>query len=432
MPLQKRCWPNWERSHDLDIAALFSFFFQVFTFSKGRHSMTGPLSHIRVLDLSRIMAGPWCGQILADLGAEVIKVERAGAGDDTRRWGPPFLNDEDGKSTGEAGYYLSVNRGKKSVELDLKSTEGQEAVRALAAKSDIVLENFKTGTLDRMGLGYEDMAKINPALIYCSITGFGLTGPKANDAAYDFMIQGMGGLMSVTGGAEGSIGGEPQKVGVPIIDIMTGMYAAIGVLAAVANRNETGQGEHIDLGMLDVSVATLANQAMNYLVSGQTPVRRGNRHPNIQPQNVYPVSDGYIVLAVGNDGQFEKFCDCIGQPDLAKDPKYATNVARVENLEDLEAILKEALAVGTISHWVETFAQAGVPSGPINTINRVFQEPQVQHRNMLRDIPHPLGGTVSQVVSPLNFRNAPLSFDTPPPLLGQHTQDILAALDLGD
>ncbi len=394
--------------------------------------MTGPLSHIRVLDLSRIMAGPWCGQILADLGAEVIKVERAGAGDDTRRWGPPFLNDKDGKSTGEAGYYLSVNRGKKSVELDLKSKEGQEAVRALAAKSDIVLENFKTGTLDRMGLGYEDMAKINPALIYCSITGFGLTGPKANDAAYDFMIQGMGGLMSVTGGAEGSVGGEPQKVGVPIIDIMTGMYAAIGVLAAVANRNETGQGEHIDLGMLDVSVAMLANQAMNYLVSGQTPVRRGNRHPNIQPQNVYPVSDGYIVLAVGNDGQFEKFCDCIGQPELTKDPKFATNVARVENLEELEAILKLALAGGTISHWVETFAQAGVPSGPINTIDRVFQEPQVQHRNMLRDIPHPLGGTVSQVVSPLNFRNAPLTFDTPPPLLGQHTQDILAALDLGD
>ena len=394
--------------------------------------MTGPLSHIRVLDLSRIMAGPWCGQILADLGAEVIKVERAGAGDDTRRWGPPFLNDEDGNSTGEAGYYLSVNRGKKSVELDLKSKEGQEAVRALAAKSDIVLENFKTGTLDRMGLGYEDMAKVNPALIYCSITGFGLTGPKANDAAYDFMIQGMGGLMSVTGGAEGSVGGEPQKVGVPIIDIMTGMYAAIGVLAAVANRNETGQGEHIDLGMLDVSVAMLANQAMNYLVSGQTPVRRGNRHPNIQPQNVYPVSDGYIVLAVGNDGQFEKFCDCIGQPELAKDPKFATNVARVENLEELEAILKLALAGGTISHWVETFAQAGVPSGPINTIDRVFQEPQVQHRNMLRDIPHPLGGTVSQVVSPLNFRNAPLTFDTPPPLLGQHTQDILAALDLGD
>ncbi|MEN8833049.1 MAG: CoA transferase [Pacificibacter sp.] len=363
---------------------------------------------------------------------EAMKVERAGAGDDTRRWGPPFLNDKDGNSTGEAGYYLSVNRGKKSVELDLKSKEGQEAVRALAAKSDIVLENFKTCTLDRMGLGYEDMAKINPALIYCSITGFGLTGPKANDAAYDFMIQGMGGLMSVTGGAEGSVGGEPQKVGVPIIDIMTGMYAAIGVLAAVANRNETGQGEHIDLGMLDVSVATLANQAMNYLVSGQTPVRRGNRHPNIQPQNVYPVSDGYIVLAVGNDGQFEKFCDCIGQPELAKDPKFATNVARVENLEALEAILKLALAGGTISHWVETFAQAGVPSGPINTIDRVFQEPQVLHRNMLRDIPHPLGGTVSQVVSPLNFRNAPLTFDTPPPLLGQHTQDILAALDLGD
>lgn len=394
--------------------------------------MTGPLSHIRVLDLSRIMAGPWCGQVLADLGAEVIKVERAGAGDDTRRWGPPFLDDKDGKPTQQSGYYLSVNRGKKSVELDLKSAEGQAAVRAIAAESDILLENFKTGTLDRMGLGYDDIAKVNPRLIYCSITGFGLSGPKANDAAYDFMIQGMGGLMSVTGAADDSPGGGPQKVGVPIVDIMTGMYAGIGVLAALSNRDVTGEGEHIDLAMLDVSVAMLANQAMNHLVSGDIPKRRGNRHPNIQPQNVYPVSDGYIVLAVGNDEQFRRFAAVIEQSDIADDVRFASNAGRVENLDELEAILIKALAKRTIAEWVELFAAAGVPSGPINTVDRVFEEPQVKHRKMMRKVPHPLSGTVSQVVSPLNFKNAPLSFDQSAPLLGEHTKDVLAALGLGD
>ena len=392
--------------------------------------MSGPLSHIRVLDLSRIMAGPWCGQILADLGADVIKVERLGEGDDTRRWGPPFLKDTEGKATHEAGYYLSVNRGKRSVELDLKSDEGIAAVRALAAESDILLENFKAGTLERMGLGYEQLREVNPRLIYCSVTGFGLTGPKAKDAAYDFMIQGMGGLMSVTGGSDDAPGGGPQKVGVPIVDIMTGMYATIGALAALANRGETGEGDHVDLAMLDVSVAMLANQAMNYLVSGKPPVRRGNRHPNIQPQNVYPVSDGHIVLAVGNDGQFRKFAEVIGNPQLADDPDYATNAARVENLEVLEALLVDALAARTVTDWVKAFAAAGVPSGPINTVDRVFEEPQVVHRNMLRDIPHPLSGSVKQVVSPLNFRNAPLSFDKAPPLLGQHTQEVLRALGL--
>ena len=392
--------------------------------------MPGPLSHLRVLDLSRIMAGPWCGQILADLGADVIKVERLGEGDDTRRWGPPFLKDKDGKPTKEAGYYLSVNRGKRSVELDLKSEEGRAVVKALAAESDILLENFKTGTLERMGLGYEALKAVNPKLIYCSITGFGLTGPMAGDAAYDFMIQGMGGLMSVTGGPDGSPGGGPQKVGVPIVDIMTGMYAAIGVLAALSNRDQTGKGDHIDLAMLDVSVAMLANQAMNFLVSGQEPVRRGNRHPNIQPQNVYPVKDGYIVLAVGNDGQFRKFAEVIGQTALADDPKFATNAARVENLAELEGLLIEALAAGTIDHWVSSFAAAGVPSGPINTVGRVFDEPQVQHREMLRDIPHPLSGSVKQVISPLNFATAPLAFDRAPPLLGEHTEEVLKALGL--
>jgi len=394
--------------------------------------MPGPLSHVRVLDLSRIMAGPWSGQILADLGADVIKVERLGEGDDTRKWGPPFLKDRDGNETGEAGYYLSVNRGKRSVELDLKSEEGRGAVRALAAQSDILLENFKTGTLERMGLGYEALHAVNPRLIYCSVTGFGLSGPRAQDAAYDFMIQGMGGLMSVTGGADDTPGGGPQKVGVPVIDIMTGMYATIGVLAALSNRAVTGQGEHIDLAMLDVSVAMLANQAMNYLVSGQQPARRGNSHPNIQPQNVYPVADGHIVLAVGNDGQFRKLAGVIGLPGLADDPRFATNAARVENLPALEQVLIAALSQRGISEWVDALAAAGVPSGPINTIDRVFAEPQVIHRKMLREIPHPLAGSVRQVVNPLNFRNAPLAYDKAPPLLGQHTHEVLAALGLGE
>lgn len=394
--------------------------------------MPGPLSHIRVLDLSRIMAGPWCGQVLADLGADVIKIERAGAGDDTRQWGPPFLTDSEGQSVGDAGYFLCVNRGKRSVELDLKSEKGQAAIKALAATSDILLENFKTGTLDKLGLGYESLAEINPRLIYCSITGFGLDGPKASDAAYDFMIQGMGGLMSVTGASDDDPGGGPQKVGVPIIDIMTGMYGAIGVLAALSHRDESGVGDHIDLAMLDVSVAMLANQTMNYLLSDKVPVRRGNRHPNIQPQNVYPVKDGHIVLAVGNDNQFQKFADVIGRPELANDSKFATNAARVENLDALESILCESLAKQTVSTWVDLFSEAGVPSGPINTIDKVFTEPQVKHRKMLRDLPHPKSGSVKQVISPLNFKRSPLEFNVPPPTLGQHTHEVLTALGIDE
>lgn len=390
--------------------------------------MSAPLSHIRVLDLSRIMAGPWCGQILADLGADVIKVERQGSGDDTRRWGPPYLKDRDGRETAEAGYYLSVNRGKRSVELDLSTSEGQAAVRALAAESDILLENFKAGSLARYGLGYDDLRKVNPQLIYCSITGFGTTGPKAKDVAYDFMIQAMGGLMSVTGEADGLPGGGPQKVGVPIIDIMTGMYAAIGTLAAVARRNETGEGEYIDLAMLDVSAAMLANQAMNYLVSGTVPVRRGNKHPNIQPQDVFPVADGHIVLAVGNDEQFARFAEAVGRAELADDDRFATNAARVTHLGDLVPLIKDRLALKNADEWLEIFRAANVPCGPINALDRVFEEPQIKHREMLRSLPHPLAGEVKQVVSPLKFRNAPLSYHRPPPLLGEHTKEVLQAL----
>lgn len=392
--------------------------------------MTGPLKHIRVLDLSRIMAGPWAGQILADLGAEVIKVERAGAGDDTRKWGPPYLKGTDGQDTAESGYYLSVNRGKKSVEIDIASAEGQATVKALAAKSDIVLENFKVGTLERYGLGPDDLKVGNPDLIFCSITGFGQDGPRAKDVAYDFMIQAMGGLMSVTGAPDGEPGAGPQKVGVPIVDIMTGMYAAISVLAALADRSQSGKGETIDISMLDVATAMLANQAMNHLVSGDTPVRRGNKHPNIQPQDVFPVRDGHIVLAVGNDEQFGRFATAIGRPDLVDDERYATNRERVKNLATLHPLICKQLGEKDLADWIEVFGAQKVPCGPINTVPMVFAEAQVKHREMVRDLPHPLSGTVPSVVSPMRFDRSALTFDSPPPLLGQHTEEILATLGL--
>ncbi|AMY71036.1 CaiB/BaiF CoA transferase family protein [Frigidibacter mobilis] len=392
--------------------------------------MTGPLRHIRVLDLSRIMAGPWAGQILADLGAEVIKVERAGDGDDTRRWGPPYLKDRDGALTGESGYYLSVNRGKKSIEIDLSSAKGQAVVKALAAECDIVLENFKLGTLARYGLGPDALSAVNPRLIYCSITGFGQDGPRAPEAAYDFMIQAMGGLMSVTGAPDGTPGGGPQKVGVPIIDLMTGMYAAVAVLAALAERSESGKGDHVDIAMLDVATAMLGNQAMNHLVSGEVPVRRGNKHPNIQPQDVFAVRDGHMVLAVGNDGQFARFAEAMGRPELASDPRFATNDARVEHLGSLHPLICEELLKRDLSHWLAVLGAAKVPCGPINTVPMVFDDPQVRHRQMLRHLPHPLAGTVPQVVSPMRFGRSGLTFDRPPPLLGQHTAEVLAMLDL--
>ncbi|MYZ47148.1 CaiB/BaiF CoA transferase family protein [Propylenella binzhouense] len=390
--------------------------------------MSGPLSHIRVLDLSRIMAGPWSSQILADLGADVIKGERKGAGDDTRGWGPPYLKDRNGKDTLESGYFLSVNRGKRSIEIDLSNETDVQLVRALAARSDVLLENFKVGTLPRYGLGYEELKELNPGLIYCSITGFGLDGPRKDQVAYDFMIQAMGGLMSVTGERDDCPGGGPQKIGVPIIDIMTGMYATIAILAALARRYETRQGEWIDLGMLDVAVATLSNQAMNYLVSGNAPTRRGNKHPNIQPQDVFAVKDGYIVLAVGNDEQFRRFSKAIQRTELAEDPRFATNVERVRNLEILHPLISAVLLEKPLDHWIAALGDADVPCGPINTVPRVFADEQVKHRQMLRTFKHPLSDEVPQVVSPMRFANAPLSFDRPPPLLGEHTDEILAEL----
>lgn len=392
--------------------------------------MAGPLSHIRVLDMSRIMAGPWSGQILADLGADVIKVERTGQGDDTRRWGPPYLTASDGSITRESGYYLSVNRGKRSVEVDIATPEGQETIRALAKGCDILLENFKTGTLGRYGLGFEELKTVNPKLIYCSITGFGLSGPRSQDVAYDFMIQAMGGLMSVTGEQDDLPGGGPQKVGVPIVDIMTGMYATIAILAALANREKTGEGDHVDIAMLDVSVAMLANQAMNYLVGGTAPTRKGNRHPNIQPQDVFPVADGHMVVAVGNDEQFERFAAALDRPEWAADARFTTNSARVTNLDVLHPLICERLKTRQLKAWIEILGAAKVPCGPINTVPMVFADEQVKHREMVQALSHPLSGTVEQVVSPMRFANAPLRFDRSAPLLGEHTRQILDELGI--
>jgi crotonobetainyl-CoA:carnitine CoA-transferase CaiB-like acyl-CoA transferase len=392
--------------------------------------MAGPLSHLRVLDLSRIMAGPWAGQILADLGADVIKVERPGVGDDTRAWGPPFLKDQNGGDTRESGYYLSVNRGKRSIVLDLDKPDGQRIVRAIAQRSDILLENFKVGTLKRYGLDYDSLSALNPRLIYASITGFGQTGPRRDAPAYDFMIQAMGGLMSVTGEADDKPGGGPQKVGVPVLDIMTGMYTAVAVLAAVARRNESGRGDYIDIGMLDVQVGFLANQAMNYLASGKEPHRTGNAHPNIQPQDVFACRDGHLALVVGNDAQFEKFCVAIGRPDWVTDDRFRANPDRVRNRATLKALITDVLATADLSDWIARLDAAGVPCAPINTVPMVLEEPQVKHREMLRQLPHPLAGTVPQIVSPMRFRDATLNFERAPPLLGQHTDEVLAELGL--
>jgi len=387
--------------------------------------MAGPLSHIRVLDLSRVLAGPWAGQNLADLGAEVIKVERPKSGDDSRAFGPPWLKDGSGNDTRESAYFASANRGKKSLTVNLSKPGGQNLVRELATKSDVLLENYKHGDLARYGLGYEDLRKVNPRLIYCSVTGFGQTGPYRERPGYDFMIQGMGGLMSITGERDDLPGGGPQRVGVPIVDIMTGMYATIAVCAALASRERTGKGQRLDLALLDTQVAFLANQGMNYLATSEVPGRLGNAHPNIVPYQTFKTKDGDIILACGNDNLFSKFCEIADCRNLVADGRFATNGKRVENRAALVPLLQEIFLRRTTHEWVDALETAGVPNGPINNLKQVFEEPQVIARGMKIEIEHASAGKVPLMASPMRFSETPLEFKLPPPTLGQHTGEVL-------
>jgi formyl-CoA transferase len=395
--------------------------------------MAGPLSHIRVLDLSRVLAGPWCGQNLADLGAEVIKIERPKTGDDSRAFGPPWLKDRDGKDTQESAYFASANRGKQSVTLNLSKPEGQEIVRKLARQSDVLIENYKVGDLDRYGLGYDGLKEINPRLIYASVTGFGQTGPYRERPGYDFMIQGMGGVMSITGERDDLPGGGAQRVGIPIADIMTGMYATIAICAAIAHREKSGTGQHLDLALLDTQVGVLANQGMNYLATGTAPGRIGYAHPNIVPYQPFKTKDGDVILACGNDNLFNKFCEVAGCQALAKDPRFSTNSKRVENRDAITASLAEIFAKRTTKAWCDALEAAGVPNGPINNLKQVFDEPQVIARGMKIELDHAVAGKVPLIASPMKFSGTPLEFKNPPPVLGQHTDEVLSkVLNLDD
>ena len=384
------------------------------------------LSHVTVLDLSRILAGPWCSQLLADMGATVIKIEHPERGDDTRSWGPPFLTDSAGNETHEAAYYLGVNRNKQSVAVDFTRPEGREIVRALAGGSDVFLENYKVGGLKKYALDYASVRAVNPNVVYCSVTGFGQDGPYAKSAGYDFMIQGMGGLMSITGERDDRPGGGPQKVGVAVADIMTGLYATIGIQAALLHRERTGEGQYLDMALLDTQVAMIANLNMNYLISGKVPGRMGNAHANIVPYEAFACSDGHIILAVGNDGQFEKFCQIAGRPDIAADPRYRSNADRVRSRDELVPLLAGIIRTRTMRDWIDACDKAQVPCGPINRLDQVFSDPQVVHRRMRIDLPHPLSGTVPQVVNPIRMSETPLEFHSAPPLLGQHTARVLS------
>lgn len=388
--------------------------------------MAGALSHLRVLDLSRVLAGPWCGQILADLGADVIKVERPGAGDDTRTWGPPWMPGPDGGSSGEAAYFMAANRNKRSITVDVSRPEGQAIVRALAAESDVLLENYKVGGLRQYGLDYDSLCAINPRLVYCSITGFGQNGPYAPRAGYDFIIQGMGGLMSITGERDALPGGGPQKVGVAVADLMTGMYAAVAVLAAIAERERSGEGQHVDMALLDTQVAMTANMAMNFFATGKPPGRAGNAHPNIVPYQTFEAADGHVIVAVGNDGQFRKLCHVAGCPELADDTRFSTNPARVRHREELVPLLADRIRLRPVGYWADTLEAAGVPCGPINDIGQALADPQVRARGMRIDLPHPSAGSVPLVASPMKLSRTPPEYRTAPPTLGQHTDEILA------
>jgi crotonobetainyl-CoA:carnitine CoA-transferase CaiB-like acyl-CoA transferase len=394
--------------------------------------MTGPLSGIRVLDLTRVLAGPWATQMLADFGAEVVKIEKPGEGDDTRGWGPPFLTNADG-SRGDAAYFQSANRGKWSVCIDMASQDGQTLIRALAEKADVVIENFKVGGLRKYGLDYDSLKAINPRLIYCSITGFGQNGPYAQRAGYDFMIQGMGGIMSITGQPDGAPGAEPMKVGVAFADIFTGLHAVIGIEAALFHREKSGVGQHLDLSLLDSQVAVLANQALNYLVGGKAPTRLGNAHPNIVPYQTFETADGYIIMAVGTDRQFAEYCAIIGAPHLSEEERFKTNRGRVENRAALVPLLRPFMQARATADWVAAFEAAAVPCGPINSIDQVFANPQVLARGLQVGLTRDDGVQVPGVANPIVFSETPVAYDKPPPRLGDGTDKVLREqLGLGE
>ncbi|WP_243369553.1 CaiB/BaiF CoA transferase family protein [Microvirga solisilvae] len=382
-----------------------------------------PLKGLKVLELARILAGPWVGQLLADLGADVVKVERPGAGDDTRGWGPPFVEAADGGDL-SAAYFHSCNRGKRSIAVDFESEEGQALVRKLASHADVVIENFKVGGLKKYGLDYESLKAVNPRLVYCSITGFGQNGPYAARAGYDFMIQGLGGIMDLTGDPEG----EPQKIGVAYVDIFTGVYSVVGILAALRQRDVTGEGTHLDMALLDVQTSVLANQAMNYLASGKSPRRMGNAHPNIVPYQVFPVADGHVIVAVGNDGQFSRFVAVLGQPELAQDERFATNAGRVRHRTELVPVLTKLTLETTREALLSALEKQGVPAGPINTVEDVFADPQVIARGMRLDLPSAVakGGTIPSVRSPIVMNGEPMAASRPSPRLGEHTDEVLS------
>jgi crotonobetainyl-CoA:carnitine CoA-transferase CaiB-like acyl-CoA transferase len=390
--------------------------------------MAGPLSHIKVLDLSRVLAGPWAGQNMADLGAEVIKVERPVKGDDSRAFGPPYLKDSAGRETSEAAYFLAANRGKKSVTIDLADPKGQAIVRALASSCDVLIENYKVGDLDRYNLGYEHIKAVNPSIVYCSVTGFGQTGPAKERPGYDFMVQGMSGLMSMTGLPDEQPGGGPLRFGVPIIDIMTGMYASIAICAALTHREKTRVGQHIDVALLDTAMALTSIQGMSYLTTGDIPQRIGNTHPTIVPYQVFKTSDGYIILACGNDNLFKKFCAAAGCEALSSDARFLKNSDRVNNRSQLDALLGAVFAQKTTKDWSDILEAAGVANGPINNVEQAFAEEQTKARNTLQQLPHPLAGTAPIIASPMRFSATPVEYRASAPLLGQHNEEILASV----
>lgn len=395
-----------------------------------------PLSGVRILDLSRVLAGPWCTQTLADLGADVIKVERpmrnGSGGDDTRGWGPPFLKARDGEDTAEAAYYLGTNRNKRSITVDIARPEGQALIRRLAARCDVFIENFKVGDMARYGLDAAALRALYPRLVYCSITGFGQTGPYAERAGYDYAIQGIGGLMSVTGERDDLPGGGPQKVGVAVADLFTGMYASVAILAALRHRDATGQGQAVDMALLDTQVAMLANLGANFLATGAAPRRAGNAHQNIVPYQVFETSDGHLILAVGNDGQFAKFCEVAGRPELAADPRFARNADRVRHRAALVPLLEEIVRARSKQQWLSALEAAKVPCGAINDLAEVFADPQVQARGMTVPMPHPLADTLRVVASPMKLSGTPVQYRRAPPLLGEHTDEVLAELGWSD